>query len=272
MSLHSVLIENWPRLQCTNIYLTLNSEQLVQQAQLHLTQTQIRLTFPDDDDKFTADIIIAIPPTLCVQIDTLSQLVKQSKHLSFRLSTNRAHAFDEEYLCKIMPNTRISGHKRLKLVPSIQPNDLVRLKCVGCDHWLSEVVGFQRVLELPSDNLDSADWFCQHHNPANGNGHSHSHSDGDAIEELRELGAVDGKTKDVQNFTKIAARPMDLLYGQFYFVVSVERLGGAKLIRNDVHCDDCYQKLGEFHGNNETVKLWNEHVVFRVVKSSDNLE
>lgn len=262
MSVSSVLIENWPRLQCTNIYLTLTSDQLVQEAQLHLTQTHIRLSF---NDEYTPDAIVNIPPSLCVQIDTLSQLVKQSKHLSFRLNTNRAHAFDEEYLCKIIPNTRISGHKRLTLEPCVKPNDLVRLQCTACEHWLCDVVAFQRVLELPSDNLDSADWFCHHHE----NGHSHSHSKDDALDELRELGAAVPPKETAQNFVKIAARPMDLLYGQFCFVVNIERLSGAKLMRNDVHCGDCYQKLGEFHGNNETVKLWNEHILFQIGKSAE---
>lgn len=254
MAISKVLIENWPRLQCTNIYLTLESEQLVQQAQLKLTSSQLRMSFNDES---TPDACVTFPPSLCVQVDTLSQLVKQSNRISFRLCTNRAHAFDEEYLCKIIPSTRISGHQRLKLHPSVKPDDRVQMECSACNHQLSDVVAFQRVLELPSDNLDSADWFCHHH--VKGGEHSHDHTVPDELHELNET----AQPKETQNFTKISARPLDLLYGQFYFVVSVERLSGATLVRNTLECGDCRRCIGEFHGNNESVKLWNEHVVFR---------
>lgn len=272
----NVLIEHLPRLQCCNVHInydTVSCHQHQQRpAHIQLTDQHIELIVDanhDNDDSSSSSekctTRIELPRSLYVNASTVSLLVHRPSSISFRVCTDRAHTFDEELLCRTMPTAcRIDDEqskRRTRLQPSVRPGQRVRLRCTNCDQLLSADddkrggLKFGRVLELPSENCDAADWFCCQHKPSTDSGCDANEHD---------------SAERVQNPAKMDVRPLDLLYGLYSFVVHSQRLSAstATVIRDRraVHCSSCDIRLGDYLRHNATMKLWNEAINFVVLE------
>lgn len=262
MLIERAFIEHMPRLQCCNVYINYTAtESLDEPANFALTNNRIELS----QSAAGTALQIEVPRCLYINSPTMSMLVHTPGAISFRVCTDRAQTFDEEYLCRAMPSASIVQQTRIRLVPSLQTGMRVQLKCEECQAPLSQFIAFERILELPSENIDAGEWFCHHHK-ADGNGdggghHHHDEKDSDDTDDADER----------SNVARVQARPLDLLYGQYCFVMHWDRLSGVG-IRNQrfVYCL-CGVELGTYMRHNETVKLWNEMIGFTALRPSSDV-
>lgn len=245
MEVAEVLIEHWPRLQSVNIFIQF-SQPFIDAGSVHikLTKTEIRV----DGD---ANVTINVRDHFTLNTHSLSLLIIKSNYISFRLNTNNNEGFYEEFLQNDLVRPASTANNRLQLEPSICAKNEVTMMCSTCTAPLLQNIRFQRVLELPSDNLDSSEWFC----------HKHDHN---AADHTHELPSVE---QEKFNSAKVTARPLDLLYGEFFFLLNSKKLNNTLAHHDRVHCRRCLSHLGELQIRTESTKFWNENIKFK--KSPD---
>lgn len=243
MEVAEVLIEHWPRLQSVNIFIQF-SQPFIDSGSVHikLTKTEIRV----DGD---ANVTINVRDHFTLNTHSLSLLIIKSNYISFRLNTNNNDGFYEEFLQNDLVRPGSTADSRLQLEPSICAKNEVTMMCSTCMAPLLQKIRFQRILELPSDNLDSSEWFC----------HKHAHNASD-----HELPSVE---PEKFNSAKVTARPLDLLYGDFFFLLNSEELINTISHNDRIHCKRCLSHLGELQVRTESIKFWNENILFK--KSPD---
>ncbi|XP_032524438.2 uncharacterized protein LOC116775626 [Danaus plexippus] len=166
--------------------------------------------------------------------NSMSCLQIEKNTISFRILTEPKNGgnFYSEFLTPL-ENKEI---KISKLNMNIKESEEVRIVCGNCSNIVSDdFVKFDRILELPTSNLDMSEWFC----------HGHSHDKGISI-------------------TPEMLRPnkQDFLYRLTYFVVNnkilSDKINKFNSKRSIYHCNRCLAWLGM--KNKETVKLYNSDV------------
>lgn len=265
------LLEHLPRLQCVNVHIqykqtAIEDDAAAAQDQPPPTVPPARFAINNARIEIGERTSVELPRCLYINAATLSRFVHTPGHISFRVCTDRANTFDEELLCRVLPSAmrlQQPPHAKPALLPSVRREQRVQLRCVDCCEPLSEFIAFERVLPLPSDNLDADEWFCHHRHGE----HSHAAASADAA--AAECGELDNDAADADavaeartNAGKINARPLDLLYGQYCFVLHYGRLINTSVRQQRyVYCA-CGAELGEYYRHTETVKLWNETVSY----------
>lgn len=179
MNIENMLIEHWPRLQSANFYL-LFTENLAQTSKVRV---RLRSTTIDIHIANIRTLSIALSTVgLQIQVNSLSLLIVKNNLISFRANTCADDNFHREMLD--VPELPTIQNTLVKLPINVEPQQEFIVKCKNCHCPLSVALMFERVLELPSENMDLSEWYC--HKPMNKhetgelNDDNHDHHDHDS--------------------------------------------------------------------------------------------
>lgn len=235
MDIENVLIEHLPRLKCANFFILFNRTLgNILSVRVHLRPTEIYITF-DDNRATTVDLTSL---SVQIQVDSLSLFIAKNHLISFRI--NIASSFQEE----ILPTPANQIHLK-QLLLNVQPHEHFYVTCGNCAGPLSELLCYKRILELPSENMDSSDWFC----------HKHDSDD-------QQCG--DKPQSPVTNFksmASLASNDDNLLFGNFFALFNSARFTNIQVNARlkQTHCRRCLNHIGVCASNN-TFKLWNNNI------------
>lgn len=191
--------------------------------------------YSDDDNDLTT--VIPIEKFCHIIPNSMSCLKIDKNSISFRILTEPKNGgnFYKELLSA---NTEQTSMKTTELKVNIKANKELKIICSNCSNIVSDnTVKFDRVLELPTTNLDMSEWFCH--------GHGHSHGN--------------------HSQTDLTVKPSkyDLLYRLTFFVINnsilSEKTNKFNLKRDVYHCNRCLAWLGLKNKDN-TVKLFHSEV------------
>ncbi|VVC99352.1 unnamed protein product [Leptidea sinapis] len=251
MLVKNVIVELRSRLRSCNVYITTNIDfkkncnlKISIQANCivlnyyndcdkrrdSLSSIESLSDYSDDDSNVTCSIPInefcyVIPNSMsCLKID--------NNTVSFRILTepkNGGGFYSEFLTTKSLENTV----KINKLNVNLQSNEYVKVICSNCSNIVSNgLVKFDRILELPTTNIDMSEWFC----------HGHGH----------------GSTTP----NEVTPNKQDFLYRLTFFVVNhnilSDKTNKFNAKRVIYHCNRCLAWLGL--KNKDTVKLYNSDV------------
>lgn len=187
------------------------------------------------------EVSCVIPVRQFCQIipNSMSCLKIDKSTISFRLLTAPKNGgnFYKELLSTNNFDNSTKGNV-LKL--NVKVAEELKITCANCSNVVSDSsVKFDRILELPTANLDMSEWFCH--------GHGHSHGQGDTPP------PPDGVIKPNKS---------DFLYRLTFFVVNnsilSEKTNKFNSKREVYHCNRCLAWLGL--KEKDTVKLYNSEV------------
>lgn len=195
----------------------------------------------EDDTEVTS--VIPIQEFCQIVPNSMSCLKIDKNTVSFRILTepkNGGNFYKELLSPKIVPNSSKTSNS-LKI--NIKENTEVKITCANCSNMISnELIKFDRVLELPSENLDMSEWFC------------HGHCNGNSSQEI-----------------VLKPNKNDFLYRLTSFIVNLDHLSGKtnkfNSKREVYHCNRCLAWLGI--KNKGTVKLYNSELIFQL--ADDNI-
>lgn len=239
MKIENVLIEHFPRLKCANFFILFNkSLDDVSSVRVNLRPTEILVNF--ENDRCTTIELTSL--SVQIQINSLSLLIAKDNLISFRI--NIASSFREE----ILPTSLNHLHSFKQLNLNVEPNDEFYVICDNCGGPLSDLLHFRRILELPSENMDSNEWFCHkphvnhQHNDDKCNGKSHS-----SINEFK--------------ISDVTPNDDDLLFGNFFIMFNRKPFKNIQVnsSHKQTHCRRCLNHIGSCLSNN-TLKLWNGNI------------
>lgn len=164
-----------------------------------------------------------VDPSRSVSISNIGE-----RELSFRMETI------ESNLIKKVQMTALNDEKLWKVI-IVKEKDY-QIQCRNCETLLTGVIRFDRVLELPSENLDVDDMFCHKHHHAN---------DGEDIEEEK---------------LEVQPKKFDFLFGNFCSLLSLE-IFNENLIESNrfLYCRGCTSILGE-QAKEKSGKFWSDTV------------
>lgn len=256
-----ILVEHWPLLQCVNILIRFTEKLTNGTDSITVSVTKTEISLQYDDSPLTT---IQLADYFELQTHSLSLLMIEQNYVSFRLNTNTDDRFGMEYIVRDDCSVRnpLTGEP-FRLQMSILPNDQFSIACDNCTCPLSKQLAFQRILELPSENLDLNEWFCHkphqlldvNDNSEMPNGNECSSSSSVAAAALKQF-----------NANKFEPQTMDLLHGHFFVVIAIDKLANVKQRNDTIYCRRCLQHIGEMH-RQTSAKIWNENV--RVVRSNN---
>lgn len=249
MQIENILVEHFSRLKCANFFILFDQNfNDVSSVRVHLRPTEIHVDF---DDAHTTTIDLAAL-AVRIQINSLSLLIVKGNLMSFRI--NIASCFREEILPKIDNAVALGAMKPILL--NVDPQMGFHMICDNCSGPLSDSICFRRILELPSEHMDSNDWFCHKHEPTpepsssscNGNGHGHENASTFNVSHL----------KPAEDY---------LLYGNFFALFHRVHIINVQVTKQRmVHCRRCLNHVGECI-NESMVKLWNGNT--KIIKSDN---
>lgn len=238
MKIENILVEHFSRLKCANFFILFDQNfDDVSSVRVHLRPTEILVHF-DNEHSTTIDLATL---AVRIQINSLSLLIVKENLLSFRI--NIASCFREEILPKIDNAIEMGAIKPLHL--NIEPQTEFHVICDNCSGPLSDLMRFRRILELPSEHMDSNDWFCHKHEPtappsssSSCNGHDQEHA-------------------STFNVSLLKPAADYLLYGNFFALFHRVHLINVQITKQRmVHCRRCLNHVGECV-NDSMLKLWN---------------
>lgn len=253
MKIENILIEHFSRLKCANFFILFDKNFVdVSSVRVHLRPTEIHVHF-DNEHSTTIDL-----STLAVriQINSLSLLIVKENLMSFRI--NIASCFREEILT-VDNAIEIGSLKQLRL--NIDPQLGFRVICDNCCGPLSGSLCFRRILELPSEHMDSNDWFCHTHEPT-----TQSSSTSSAASSESCNGHENASTFNVSHL-----KPAEdyLLYGNFFMLFHRIHIINVQINKQRmVHCRRCLSHIGESI-NDSMVKLWNGNI--KITKNDNEM-
>lgn len=231
MNIENILIEHFPRLKCANFFILFDKNfDDISSVRVHLRPMEIFVRF-DNDHSTTIDLgSLAVR----IQINSLSLLIAKNNLISFRI--NIASSFREEIL-PVNSNIEPNAMKQLSL--TINTDMEHTIICDNCSGPLSKAMQFRRILELPSENMDSNDWFCHKPDVSSCNGHQHQ----------------------VFNATQLTPTENDLLYGNFFALFNRKHIINIQINSQYrmVHCKRCLHHIGECVGDS-AIKFWNGNI------------
>lgn len=239
MNIENILIEHFPRLKCANFFILFDKNfDDISSVRVHLRPMEIFVRF-DNDHSTTIDLgSLAVR----IQINSLSLLIAKNNLISFRI--NIASSFREEIL-PVNSNIEPKAMKQLSL--TINTDVEHTIICDNCSGPLSKAMQFRRILELPSENMDSNDWFCHKPDVSSCNGHQHQ----------------------VFNATQLIPTESDLLYGNFFALFNRKHIINIQINSQYrmVHCKRCLHHIGECAGDS-AIKFWNGNI--KIIQTDSN--
>lgn len=245
MKIENILIEHFPRLKCANFFILFNQNFTdVSSVRVHLRSTEILVRF-DNAHNTTIDLELL---NIRIQINSLSLLIAKDNLISFRI--NIASSFREEILPMNDEMNDMGLMKRLEL--NVKPDMEFSIVCDNCSGPLSSLLRFQRILELPSENMDSNDWFC--HKPGetscNGGGGGCSSSNSNS-----------NSDRQLFNANNLTPTENNLLYGNFFALIHHTHIVNTHINSRYrmLHCKRCLNHIGECV-NESTMQIWNGNI------------
>lgn len=248
MKIENILIEHFPRLKCANFSILFNkSFDDVSSVRIHLRPTEIFVNFKNN----RCTTIELSTLSVQIQINSLSLLIAKENLISFRI--NIASGFDEELLNLNVTNQAPRQLKRLSI--SVKPDEEFHVICDNCSGPLSDKLQYQRILELPSENMDSNEWFCHKPNQTHCN-----HSNKNPMT-THDRDKHDDNSSDQFNINTLASNKSDLLFGYFFGVFNRDRFTNIQINAQSkmVHCRRCLNHVGEYLSN-DLIKIWNGNI------------
>lgn len=143
-----------PRLQSVNVYIVLKEK-----------TSDINVVLNSNDFSIVIKENVHTVPCTGVNIlpESLSSLQIDGLHVSFRFQTNsNPQDFMGRFKAEFLQTPQTPNYLK-KNVNWLKKNTKYSLFCSNCRKTFCSDVSFQRVLPLPSDNLDLSDWFCHGH-------------------------------------------------------------------------------------------------------------
>ncbi|XP_072933840.1 uncharacterized protein [Epargyreus clarus] len=181
------------------------------------------------DEDYDVTSVIPIEEFCHIIPNSMSCLKVDKNTISFRILTEPKNGgnFYTEFLSA---NTDNKNDKSNSLKINLKCEEQVKIVCSNCSNIISDgFVKFNRILELPTSNLDMSEWFC------------HGHSHGSTQTEV------------------LKPNKLDFLYRLTFYVVSnsvlSEKSNKFNCKRDIYHCNRCLAWLGI--KKNETVRLFN---------------
>ncbi|KAL0859802.1 hypothetical protein ABMA27_010146 [Loxostege sticticalis] len=183
------------------------------------------------DEETDVTAIIPIAEFCYIIPNSMSCLKINQNTISFRILTepkNGGNFFNE----LLAPNKLQEPVQKNELKINVKANDELKFICRNCSNVVSEEsVKFDRVLELPSVNMDLSEWFC------------HAHV-----------------SKDQEDVLK--PNKKDFLYRLTFFMINksslAEKTNKFNSKRDVYHCNRCLAWLGL--KSKDSVKLFNTEV------------
>ncbi|CAG9790001.1 unnamed protein product [Diatraea saccharalis] len=264
MLIKSIFMELRTRLRSCNVYITTGVDFSKNcNLKISIQSNCIVINYYNDNDKLKrsdslssieslsdcesysedeTDVSTVIPINEYCEIipNSMSCLKFNKNTISFRILT--APKNGGNFYKELLSSTNNFQNKPCsELLMNVKPNDGIKIMCTNCSNIISAgIVKFDRVLELPSENLDMSDWFCHGH--GHGHGENHGHGNNEAIE--------------------LKPNKNDFLYRLTYFLINhcalSEKSNKFNLKRNSYHCNRCLAWLGI--KNKDTVKMFNSEV------------
>ncbi|XP_041985662.1 uncharacterized protein LOC121737975 [Aricia agestis] len=246
MLVKDIFIELRERLRCCNVYIITNVDFKKDcNLKVSIQSDCIVLNYYDNEDYRRRDSLSSIESlseseddnvTCTIPIQEFCSIIPNSMSclkvdkntITFRILTEAKNGgnFYKELLAPLKEN-RIELNK---LIINLNSGDEVKILCANCQNVVSNgFIKFDRVLELPTSNLDMSEWFC----------HGHGHT---------------------SNMLKPSK--LDFLYRLTFFVINnnhlSEKTNKFNQKRSVYHCNRCLAWLGSKEKNN--VKLYNSEV------------
>lgn len=151
----SLIMEIRPRLQSVNVYIVLKQK-----------TTDVNVVLNHNDISINVEGSVYKIPCVGVNIlpESLSSLQINGFHVSFRFQTdNNPQDLTGRFKAEFLQPPRTQNYVATN-TNWLKKNTSYSLFCCNCRKIFCNDVSFQRVLPLPSDNLDISDWFCHGHN------------------------------------------------------------------------------------------------------------
>ncbi|XP_045781239.1 uncharacterized protein LOC123878173 [Maniola jurtina] len=254
MLVKSVFMELRSRLRSCNVYITTNVDfQKDCNLKINIQSNCIILNYYDNelkrydslssieslsdysDDESDVTCVIPIQEFCFIIPNSMSCLKIEKNTVSFRILTQPKNG-GNFYSEIISTNDLTKEIKVDKLRINFDSKDDIKIVCANCSNVISDgFVKFDRILELPTANLDMSEWFC----------HGHSH----------------GSTSTPQDDV-LQPNTLDFLYRLTFFVVNntilSDKVNKFNCKRTVYHCNRCLAWLGV--KNKNTVKLYNSDV------------
>lgn len=240
MKIENILIEHFPRLKCANFFILFDKNfDDVSSVRVHLRPTEIFVRFENDHSTTIELESLAVR----IQINSLSLLIAKDNLISFRI--NIASSFREEIL-PMQSQMEAGSMKQLSL--SVEPTTEFSIVCDNCSGPLSNALQFRRILELPSEQMDSNDWFC--HKP--------------------ETTACNGQHQPVFDRSSLMPAEDDLLYGNFFALFHRKHIINIHINAQHrmIHCRRCLSHIGESVGDSLALKLWDGNI--KIIRNTEN--
>lgn len=261
MKIENILVEHFSRLKCANFFILFDQNFAdVSSVRVHLRPTEIHVHFDSEHNRTTTIDLSTL--AVRIQINSLSLLIVKENLMSFRI--NIASYFREEILPLVDNAVEIGSMKQLRL--NVDPQMGFHVICDNCSGPLSDLLCYRRILELPSEHMDSDDWFCHKHEPVQSSTSSESTS---ASASSNGHVHVDAST----TFSVSHVKPAEdcLLYGNFLALFHRNHIKNVQINKHRmVHCRRCLCNIGECV-NDSMVKLWNGNAKV-IIKQADNSE
>lgn len=242
MKIENILIEHFPRLKCANFFILFDTNfDDVSLVRVHLRPTEIFVRF-ENDQSTTIDLeSLAVR----IQINSLSLLIAKGNLISFRI--NIASSFREEILP--MQSTMNAPGAMKRILLNVEPNTEFSIVCDNCSGPLSKSMRFRRILELPSEQMDSNEWFC--HKP--------------------DTTACNGQHQSVFNASSLIPAEDVLLFGNYFVLIHRTHIQNIHLNSQQrmIHCKRCLSQIGESVGDSTALKIWNDNIkIIRTVNGT----
>ncbi|CAH2229721.1 jg27933 [Pararge aegeria aegeria] len=253
MLVKSVFMELRSRLRSCNVYITTNVDFKKDcNLKISIQSNCIVLNYYDNDLKRydslssieslsdyseeESDVTCVIPiQEFCFIIPNSMSCLKIEKNtVSFRILTEPKNGGN--FYSEIISTSSISKEIKVdKLEVNFNAKEDMKIVCGNCSNVLSHgSLKFDRILELPTANLDMSEWFC----------HGHSHGSSTSHDDV------------------LKPNNLDFLYRLTFFVVNntilSEKANKFNSKRTIYHCNRCLAWLGV--KNKDTVKFYNNDV------------
>lgn len=200
-------------------------------------------SYSEDDTDYVTEII-DIKEFCRIIPNSMSGLKIEKGNISFRLLTEPKEGNVYNEVFNETPNSALLNNGLLKSKINIPKLHLIKLFCNNCTNRISAdiekgCVKFNRILELPSTNLDVSEWFCHKHG-----------------EDAGTNGEIDKLTPDKS----------DIFYRICYFNVNADALNEKCNFFNKnrvvYHCNRCLAWLGTKSLGKNVITFYNSTVNF----------
>lgn len=234
-----VLIELRPRLQSANFFICFSRRFVeIKSTKIDLAPDRIKISTENNDEQYN----ILLGEFFKLHTQTLSSLLIKNNYVCFRINTN-----ENKFHSEVLEINEYNACTELKLECRLKTGVSYSVTCSNCGNDLHEKPAtFKRILELPSDHMDSNDWYCHRHDtPETQNG-----------------GEGECSSKSQPSSKGFTPTETDLFYGPFYALLNRNHLQRVHL-RADrfFYCKCCLKFLGVLKRNG-TAKLWYENLQF----------